>query len=258
MSHRRLQILLNHIKPNNTDTKGKKHWRSLVQLLRNVARKDPQQIKIITSHFSMVEIIISVGMMVMLSTIVGTTYQKKIMESKIYYARIELNQITQALIFYNATKGHYPLRLSDVPEELGISIPMTDPWGQPYIYLPRIDWLAILELLGNDRSIDEREMRYWIECLQIVARTLSELPENIDPMLVLTLCSNKPLIFSTGYRNEPIFPSDVDTSDQNVIREQTRQRAQLLKTIREKASGNIALQHAVDQIPVKSGIVIPS
>jgi hypothetical protein len=257
-NQRRLHVLLNHIIPISSSssiviTRSRlvndniKKNSTIKKLLLWLSRYDQLQYRIIVRHFSMMEILISVGIMVSISSIVGTKYYEKILESKATYAKIELDQIAQAIVFFYAQTGHYPLSLTEL-SEFG-SISSLDPWKQAYVYIPRVDWLAILEILDN-QSVNEREMKYWLECLQVVARELSALPQNIDPTLILTLVSSKPIVFSVGYREKPIFPSNIEReiADQNMMREKMRQTIQFIKVVREKASGNSTLQHVIDGI----------
>jgi hypothetical protein len=241
--NRRLQVLLQHIKPSSTNNETKKK-NFIAQIVTLAKQNDVEKIKVMAKHFSMVEIIITVAIVASFSTVASTSYYKRIQESKIVHAKIELNQILQTLIFYYATHGKYPKKLNEISETMSTSLPLLDPWKQPYMYFPRVDWLSILEMLDKNQSV--KEVQYWIECLQVVAQQLSELPESIDPMYILTLCSNQPLVISTGFHDQPVFPSDV--KDPVQLRDQIRQTAQIIKTVRERPTGNVAVQHVVDQV----------
>ncbi|KAL0476259.1 argS [Acrasis kona] len=149
----------------------------------------------------------------------------------------------QSLGFYYTNTGKYPTQLSDLSSDQ-IKTPTNDSWGQPYIYIPHVDWLSILELL-QDTNIDDKELQYWVKVLQVLSKQISTLPQDLDPMLILTLCSEGPLVFSIGYRNKPIFPGEDDQINQQ---EKIRQVAQLIKTTRERASGNIPIRQALENV----------
>ena len=59
-----------------------------------------------------------------------------------------------------------------------------DPWDNEYMYIPQLDWTLVSRALQVGQSEGtEREIRYYIDCINHVARMLSNLPERIDPMV---------------------------------------------------------------------------
>ena len=59
-----------------------------------------------------------------------------------------------------------------------------DPWDNEYIYIPQIDWTLVSRALqvGPSQGSDQ-DIRYYVDCINHVARMLANVPERIDPMV---------------------------------------------------------------------------
>lgn len=148
-----------------------------------------QQVKM--QHFNMIEILIAISIIVTFTGLAGTAYHKKFVESRIAFAKIELNLIQQALIMYHARTGQYPTYLEQVYESGDLSSRLkNDPWSTEYLYVPHVDWIRLIEILDKQKSkssaFQEQELRYFIESVTQLAKLLASLPDYIDPVVCLT------------------------------------------------------------------------
>ena len=59
-----------------------------------------------------------------------------------------------------------------------------DPWDNEYMYIPQIDWTLVSRALqvGPSQGSDQ-DIRYYVDCINHVARMLANVPERIDPMV---------------------------------------------------------------------------
>lgn len=194
--------------------------------------------KKITKHFSLIEILIAISILVTFSGMTSMVYNEKLIESKIAYTRIELNLILQHVYLYYTTHGRYPISLNDI-ENLKTIASFEDRWDQPYIYIPYIDWVFIIELLQKS-NVDEKEVNYQLECLQTLIHGIvsSHQIVSIDPRIILVETSQRPMLFSFGYR-KPIFADSFDEQSNMISSNEFRERIQLvaqwIKIAREKS-----------------------
>ncbi|KAG2392606.1 hypothetical protein C9374_011331 [Naegleria lovaniensis] len=211
-------------------------------------------VKKITKHFSLIEILIAISIMVTFSGMTSIVYNDKLIESKIAYTRIELNLILQHVYLYYTTHGRYPVSLNDI-ENIKTIASFEDRWNQPYIYIPYIDWVLIIELLQKS-NVDEREVNYQLECLQaLINGIVSSNQTDIDPRIILVESSQRPLLFSFGYR-KPIFADSFDESistSSNEFRERIQLVAQWIKIAREKSVGLLRFQNTIQQLQNQLG-----
>jgi hypothetical protein len=175
----------------------------------------------------MIEILIAVSIMVTFSSLVGMQYHKKLIESKQSFSKIEMNIISQDLLLYHARTGQYPLNLKYLVDSQDLITLRPDPWGYDYVYLPKIEWLELIEIMENYKSSNldlkkdengesdisiaepnEDKLKYFIETLHKISKTLSNLPSDgsIDLMKLLVVASTRGFVFCIDLYS-PIFPS---------------------------------------------------
>jgi hypothetical protein len=192
-------------------------------------------------RFSLIELLIAVSIIVTFSSLVGAVYLKKLEESKLSKAKIDINTISNALIMYYTRSSRYPRQLENLVEQGDIRSVPADPWDNPYQYIPQLDWNVIMRVI-QDRS-NERELKYHTECVEQVARVLGALPDKMDPMLLVAAAAGGAFAFSRGV-TEPVFGPDV----LNVPRDRIKAVAHMLKLCLERAAGLPAMQEALQRL----------
>ena len=202
-------------------------------------RKSKAAAERMAKQFSLIEILIAISIIVTFSGLTSAVYSDKLIDSKISYTKIELNQILQHIYLYYTMNGRYPVSLTDL-ENIKSVASLEDPWNQPYIYVPPINWTHILELLQKP-NLSENELTYHMECLQGLSSCLASLGQSdIDPRIILVESSKNPVLFSFGYR-KPIFVGSMEdyqttnNTQTNEFRERIQLVAQWIKLAREKS-----------------------
>eukprot|EP01080_Neovahlkampfia_damariscottae_P005202 gene5202-8808_t len=143
-------------------------------------------------YFNMIEILISVSIMVSFSSLISIVYFKKLEESKINFCKIEMNLITQSLLMFESRNEYFPLKLEELIESGDLNKLKKDPWGDEYIYIPKINWILILESLKNKKEIEKR----MIQKIELISNLISENNFNLSPLKLLTISNKIPIIFS--------------------------------------------------------------
>jgi hypothetical protein len=199
-------------------------------------------------HFNMIEILIGVSIMVTFSSMIGVVYHKKLEESKESFTKIELNLMNQSLLLFESRMNTFPVHLMELVESGDLNSIRKDPWGNDYIYIPKIDWIRILELLkeGNG-SLGSGTKDHWIEKIQVISETLSNKNVTmIEPMKILTMSNKQGFIFSIGNKNGPILPMNCQIEEG--MNEEMKFVGNLIKTCREKVIGQLILQESLDNL----------
>nr|QRZ58741.1 general secretion pathway protein G1 [Malawimonas jakobiformis] len=192
-------------------------------------------------RFSLIELLIAVSIIVTFSSLVGAVYLKKLEESKLSKAKIDINTIANSLIMYYTRTSRYPRQLENLVEQGDIRSVPTDPWDNPYQYVPQLDWNVIMRVI-QDRS-NERELKYYTDCIDQVARVVSGLPDKLDPMLLVAAAYSSAYVFSRGV-TEPIFGPDV----LNVPRDRIKAVAHMMRLCVERAAGVPQMQEALQRL----------
>jgi type II secretory pathway pseudopilin PulG len=195
-------------------------------------------------HFNLIEILISISIIVTFSGLVGVVYPKLLEESKESNALIDIHTIASSLVIYYSRTSKYPLSLDKLTETGELSMVPKDPWDNEYRYIPHVDWPVILRALRTNASPET--LQYHADCIAQTVRVLQDLPDRIDPMVVLVAASNGPVVFSLGKRS-PIFGSSV-TEAGGVSPQKKKQVATLIQEVRAAATGHRQLSEQVDSL----------
>jgi hypothetical protein len=195
-------------------------------------------------HFNMIEILIGVSIMVTFSSMIGVVYHKKLEESKESFTKIELNLMNQSLLLFESRMDTYPVHLMELVESGDLSIIRKDPWGNDYLYIPKIDWIQVLEWLKEGSGVIGRD--HWIEKIQGISDTLSNKNiTGIEPLRLLAMSNRQGFIFSLGNKSGPILPVEEESVMGN---EEMKLVANLIKSCREKVIGQLILQESLDNL----------
>lgn len=178
-------------------------------------------------NFNLIEILISVSIMVTFSSLVGSVYYKKLEETKEAFTKIEINNIMQCLIMYESRNDRSPLELNELVLSGDLPSLRKDSWGNDYVYVPHVDWSKLIEILEKNQ---EKELKYYMDAIQTLSRTLVNISVPIDPMLIISAAHHSAFVFSLGSKS-PIFPEDL----LNITRERMKQVMDMIKIVRDKA-----------------------
>lgn len=113
------------------------------------------------SGFTLVELMVTLVILTLLSTVVAVSVRSYLTRSKQNVAKIEIGKLVQALDTFYATYDRYPTndegitilaaKTDEFPDGL-ISFVPDDPWGNPYEYrCPGIEEPFDLICLGADK-----------------------------------------------------------------------------------------------------------
>jgi general secretion pathway protein G len=82
--------------------------------------------------FSIMELMLSLGVAAILASIALPSYQRSIEAQRVSTARSELARMNLLINRARAPNGAPPVQLQNIA-----GLPTTDPWGQPYVYVPQ-------------------------------------------------------------------------------------------------------------------------
>jgi hypothetical protein len=218
----------------------------LIRFLPSLMKKQHEGIH----HFNMIEILIGVSIMVTFSSMIGVVYHKKLEESKESFTKIELNLMNQSLLLFESRMDTYPVHLMELVESGDLSNLRKDPWGNDYLYIPKIDWIQVLEWLKEGgATLGKENQHHWIEKIQGISDTLSNKNiTGIEPLKLLAMSNKQGFIFSLGNKSGPIFPPSTVEEESVMGNEEMKMVANLIKSCREKVIGQLILQESLDNL----------
>jgi len=88
--------------------------------------------------FTLIELMVVLAIIGVLTTIIAVNVFKTLGTAKKKTCEIELKTLRNILLQYHTDKGRYPTQLAELKTEKYIK-KTTDPWGNPYIYVPQHD-----------------------------------------------------------------------------------------------------------------------
>ncbi|KAL9644266.1 hypothetical protein ABK040_005727 [Willaertia magna] len=198
-------------------------------------------------YFSLIEILIAISIIVTFSGLTGTVYYEKLIDTKIAYTKIELNLILQQIYLYYSINNIYPIKLQDINNITTIvtNKDLLDPFNQQYLYIPKIDWLSLIDYLNTNKNNNNQNnnlnntnlINYFIECLNQLILIISNI--DLDNKLLLCASAKEPIVFSLGYR-KPIFVQELEKDNLEMV-------MNWIKIVREKSTGTLqtVLNHSV-------------
>nr|QRZ58742.1 general secretion pathway protein G2 [Malawimonas jakobiformis] len=209
-----------------------------------LGRRSSRTLLVKVKHFSLIEVLVAISIAVMISTLSSSAYVRKIQESKESSAVLDLNAIRQALITYYFRTDSYPQSLEQLLESRDLLELPLDPWGRDYIYLPPVDWRAVLQLCqSSNPEADPRFAPLSATLKRLVSVLTSSAADTVDPMAIITALHRGPFVMSHGHAAPVLLPDALNNRPTDV-----QETGRILRQCRELALSHPALNEVIGPV----------